>query len=636
MSGQMKMKMEDIQNKKTLWYCIAAFLFLAGVLFLYWKAELQDRDRPIAHRTEVLTNEFELTVGEIRGINIKRKHTLQNVNLHLVIEDKNGNEIWENWYEDVDITDEYTEIEHFYPENLIDVPKGKYIAKFYLDNQEDSEIRGEFVEYRAGYGKYFIGFSALAIILILASIVVLKSNRKELSRTYFILAVLTGVFYSFIFPALSMPDEPTHFGEAYKISSTILGQPVCDEKGYIMLRADDYDSMTYLHNIDTLSEWYESTIHGSKTELVTSDRNFSISIRSKYAYVVPALGVTVARILNLSGKMLLSLGRFFNLLFTAAIIACAIRIAPRFRLFMSAIGLLPETILLMNSYSYDALNMAMSILVVAFFMHLCEKENICIKDVLAFMGLLLLYIPIKVVYLPFVLLLFLLPKGKINTNIKSKTIFFIAILAMVSVAVWGVLNLPYIFQLVFGGNANQDENIPVLISMQYVLANMKQIVIMYIRVLLENVYSDFQAMIGTMYSFGRFGNIEGYSTPAWLCIVVFDILAISLLGVDVKEINQRKKQFTITLIIVLGCAFAVATSMLFGCTFTNYRKIEGIQGRYFLPLLSLLPLLVKTKRIHFTISSEQMESRCLFLMQAVNLGFAWATMHYYTSMYFNI
>lgn len=636
MSGQMKMKIEDIQNKKTLWYCIAAFLFLAGVLFLYWKAELQDRDRPIAHRTEVLTNEFELTVGEIRGINIKRKHKLENVNLHLVIEDQNGNEIWQNWYEDVDITDEYTEIEHFYPENLIDVPKGKYIAKFYLDNQEDSEIRGEFVEYRAGYGKYFIGFSALAIILILVSIVVLKSNRKELSRTYFILAVLTGMFYSFIFPALSMPDEATHFGQAYKISSTILGQPVYDENGYIMLRADDYDSMTYLHNIDTLSEWYESTIRGSSTELVSSDRNYSISIRSKYAYVVPALGVTVARILNLSGKILLSLGRFFNLLFTAAIIACAIRITPRFKLFMSAIGLLPETILLMNSYSYDALNVAMSILVVAFFMYLYEKENICIKDILVFGGLLLLYIPIKVVYLPFVLLLLLLPKSKIRINIKPRTIFCIAILAMVSVVLLGILNLPFVTALVLGQEGGDDSNIPVLINMSYVLQNPRRVVIMYGRTLIECAYAYFQSMIGTIYSAGRFGNLVGYSAPAWICIAVFNILTISLFGVEDNIINYRKKRVVITLIIILGCSFAVATSMLFGCTLTIYRKIEGIQGRYFLPLLSLLPLLVKTKRIHFTISSEQMERRCLFLMQAVNLGFAWATMHYYTSMYFNI
>lgn len=627
------------KNKKiktTIYYCGMAFFVLIGILFLYWKSELEDRDRPIAHRTEVLTNEFELTVGEIRGINIKRKHTLQNVNLHLVIEDKNGNEIWENWYENLDIADEYREIEHFYPENLIDVPKGKYIAKFYLDNQEDSEIRGEFVEYRAGYGKYFMVFSSLAIILILVSIVVLKSNRLELSRTYFILAVLTGVFYSFIFPALGMPDEATHFGETYKISSAILGQPVCDENGYIMLRADDYDSMTYLHNIDTLSEWYESTIRGSNTELVSSDRNYSISLRSKYAYVVPALGVTVARILNLSGKILLSIGRFFNLLFTAAIIACAIRITPRFKLFMSAIGLLPETILLMNSYSYDALNVAMSILVVAFFMYLYEKENICIKDILVFLGLLLLYIPIKVVYLPFVLLLFLLPKSKIRINIKPKTVFLITILTMASIVLLGILNLPFVTALVLGQEGGDDSSIPVLINMSYVLQNPRRVVIMYGRTLIECAYAYFQSMIGTIYSVGRFGNLVGYSAPAWICIAVFNILTISLFGAENNIINHGKKRAGITLIIIFGCAFAVATSMLFGCTLTIYRKIEGIQGRYFLPLLSLLPLLVKTKRIHFTISSEQMENRCLFLMQVVNLGFAWATMHYYTSMYFDI
>ena len=119
-------------------------------------------------------------------------------------------------------------------------------------------------------------------------------------------------------------------------------------------------------------------------------------------------------------------------------------------------------------------------------------------------------------------------------------------------------------------------------------------------------------------------------------MIISVVFLVSLLGEEDNNICKSKKRGIITIIIIAGSALAAATSMLFGCTRTNCLKIEGIQGRYFLPLLSLLPLLVKTKRIHFTISSEQMERRCLFLMQAVNLGFAWATMHYYTSMYFNI
>lgn len=634
MSEQMKMKMEGIRNKKTLWYCVAAFLFLAGVLFLYWKAELQDRDRPIAHRTEVLTNEFELTVGEIRGINIKRKHTLQNVNLHLVIEDKNGNEIWENWYEDVDITDEYTEIEHFYPENLIDVPKGKYIAKFYLDNQEDSEIRGEFVEYRAGYSKYFMGFSILAVGLILFSIVMLRCDKLELFKLYFILAVFTGIFYSFIFPALSMPDEHTHFGEAYRMAGTILGQPIYDENHQMLLRADDYDNFTYRHNIDTLSEWYESTIQGSRTDLVVADYDYEIStIWAKYAYAVPAFGIALARLMNLPGRVLLSMGRLFNLVFCAGIIALAIYITPRFKLFMCVIGLLPETILLMNSYSYDALNVAMSILVGAYFLYLCDKETIRYREIFFFLGLLLLFIPIKVVYLPFALLLFLLPinKGKA----KFKGTWGILGLVIISIIILGILNLRQILSLISQSNNGQNSE-SMIINVSYVFSNVTDIARMYIRTLIENTFYYFQSMIGEIYSVGRFGNNIGYAAPAWLCMIISVVFLVSLFGEENNNICKSKKRGIITIIIIAGSALAAATSMLFGCTRTNCLKIEGIQGRYFLPLLSLLPLLVKTKRIHFTISSEQMENRCLFLMQAVNLGFAWATMHYYTSMYFNI
>lgn len=625
------------KNKKlktTIYYCGMAFLALMGILFLYWKSELEDRDRPIAHRTEVLTNEFELTVGEIRGINIKRKHTLQNVDLHLVIEDKNGNEIWQNWYENLDIADEYREIEHFYPENLIDVPKGKYIAKFYLDDQEDSEIRGEFVEYRAGYSKYFMGFSILAVGLILFSIVMLRCDKLELFKLYFILAVFTGIFYSFIFPALSMPDEHTHFGEAYRMAGAILGQPIYDENHQMLLRADDYDNFTYRHNIDTLSEWYESTIQGSRTELVVADYDYEITtIWAKYAYAVPAFGIALARLMNLPGRVLLSMGRLFNLVFCAGIIALAIYLTPRFKLFMCVIGLLPETILLMNSYSYDALNVAMSILVAAYFLYLCDKETIRYREIFLFLGLLLLFIPIKVVYLPFALLLFLLPSN--NGKAKFKGTWVILGSVIISIIILGILNLSQILSLISRSNNGQDSE-SMIINVSYVFSNVTDIAKMYIRTLIENTFYYFQSMIGEIYSVGRFGNNIGYAAPAWLCIIVSVVFLVSLFGEEDNNICKSKKRDIITIIIMAGSALAAATSMLFGCTRTNCLKIEGIQGRYFLPLLSLLPLFIKTKRIHFTISSEQLENRCLFLMQAVNLSFAWATMHYYTSMYFNI
>lgn len=621
--------MQDI--KKILLCCSAILLLLIGVLFLYWEAELKDNDRPISHRTEVLTNEFELTVGEIRGINIKRKHELDDVELVVCIEDKEGNSVWQNSYEHIDIASQYQEIEHFYPENLIDVPAGKYNAKFYVDGLEDFEIRGEFVEYRASYSKYFMVFAVLVMILVVSSIIVILQRNLDISKKYFMLAILLGIFYSFIFPALSMPDELTHFGEAYKISSTILRQPVCDEEGYFFLRADDYDSITYLHNIDTVSEWYESSIRGSITEMVTSDQNYTISIRAKYAYIVSAIGITIARLFQWSGRVLLSFGRLCNLFFLTTIIALAIHITPKFKLFMTAIGLLPETILLMNSYSYDGLNIAMSVLIVAFFLYLYDKEQCSLKEIIIFLALLLVFVPVKIVYVPFVLLFVLLPKSKIQ--ITSKILYLVMGILLIGVAICVWLNLSSILDLVFRPTRGAAGDLPILINANYVLNHPGQIINMYARTMFENSYSYIQSMTGTVYSINRFGEMLSYSTPSWLLIVIFSICAVSILNEEVKGAQHILKNRVVVAVIVVFSLLAISVSMLFACTMSDYRKIEGIQGRYFLPLLLLLPILIRKRKLY---GVEHIENKCLVVMQVVNMCFAWSTMHYYISTYFNV
>lgn len=614
------------ETKQILRRCIITGVFLIGILLFYWKAELQDSDRPIAHRAEVLTNEFELTVGEIRGINIKRRNELKNVILSVEIQNLSGNIVWQNQYKNIDITSEYKELEHFYPENLIDVPKGKYVVKCYINEKEDREIRTEFVEYRGNYKKYYGVFSILVITILLISLIITNLGNIELHKKYFVLAILMGVFYGLVFPSLSAPDESSHFLEAYKISSKIMGKQVFDSEGYVLLRADDYDSITYLQNMDTISEWYESSIHGSLQDYVPADYRSSVSIKEKYAYLFPALGITIARLFGLSGKMLISLGRFFNLLLTTSLIAFAIKLSPRYKLFFSILGLLPETLLLTNSYSYDALNIALSILTISYFLYLLERETIKTGEILSFIFLLGMFVSIKIVYFPFVGLLFLLPRSKISIN--KRAIAIVISIALIIGVGWGIVNIPNMIELAFN-NGNMMSEGTQLINMKYMVSHFTDILGIIGRTFFEDTYSYIQSMTGTMYGISRFGELTGYSTPAWIMIMVYTLFAIALLGE--KKIESGKSQYKWVYIILLSSAGMVVASMLFACTMTNYRKIAGIQGRYFLPLVALIPLISKKE---FLQVQTKEYGQYQFAMQCVNIAYAWSVLHFWILNYY--
>ena len=58
-------------------------------------------------------------------------------------------------------------------------------------------------------------------------------------------------------PPLGVPDEEAHFLEAYGLSNTLLGKEV-KQDNYVLLDEADKDSIIYLHDISSISEWYDS------------------------------------------------------------------------------------------------------------------------------------------------------------------------------------------------------------------------------------------------------------------------------------------------------------------------------------------------------------------------------------------
>lgn len=70
-------------------------------------------------------------------------------------------------------------------------------------------------------------------------------------------------------------------------------------------------------------------------------------------------------------------------------------------------GLLPEVIYLAASYSYDALNFALCFLAISYFFYMIHGgKQVKVGNLLIFLGVVLIMIPIKLVYAPLLGLVF--------------------------------------------------------------------------------------------------------------------------------------------------------------------------------------------------------------------------------------
>lgn len=619
------------EKKRDIILIIGIIVFTAVAMFLFWNLKLQAYWMPIRH-TVSYSGEFTTRIGAVREIVIQHKKMADPVQIDISVYDSKHTKCWENSYKDVVITGGKQTLESFDRENPLQLLEGSYYAEILVDGEKKANLDCHFIEYSGSYKEMY---TVLCLLLILGEVLLFLLYRNEklsLEKVYFCVAIILGLILNFVMPPLGVPDEQSHFMEAYKVSSKLLGQEVYDDKGYLMIREEDYNSITYLYDISGIADWYD-TFHimadADEKVLVSSGYKSTVGTKAPYTYLVPAVGITVARILGCSGHVLLILGRLCNLTLLAFLTALAMKIIPYGKYFYLVMGMVPEVIYLYCSYSYDGLNLALCMLIMAYFLRLyVEKDKIGIKELLILGILLLLMIPVKIVYVFFGLLLFLLPIEKIA--LSKRQVIGIGVIGIAGVGAFIMLGILLVFPLL--GNVNgvvdySDQN--ALMTIGYVLENRERSLMVFFNTIFANTNLYFNNALGEIVGFGRYSGLDCYVLPMWMvCVIVF-LMLVGLEDTRENIISGWKRALGIVMGIFIY--LAVLTSMFFAFTSIVSHRIAGLQGRYFLPIFIILPFVVKNNFFEIKCSKKKL---CLMGMGMINLVFTFLTFYHYVANYF--
>ena len=450
-----------------------------------------------------------------------------------------------------------------------------------------------------------IGILALIFIIGSSCIYYYTKNEDNLHKVAFLIILLFGITCVFLTPINDVSDEQEHFVRSEivstgQLSTTYVPIPNTTQNGYQTINSITIFCENAGANV------FGTTVDDAKIDYTPSYFNSAFSQNPFYSYLPQAIGILLAKILDLNAIWMLWLGRLFNLLVYAGIVSFAIRKAPILKFPLLIVSILPLAIYQAASMSVDGMFSAFAILAFAYFLYFYKTPKIKWIDLEIFYGAVILAGLLKSPFLALSLLIFLVPNDHFESkmqNIISKSMILVtlAIGLAWSNYVNSVLANSWRGEFFAKKHVNSTEQINYLVSNPAFAAE---------RFL--NVFSESPVIIDRLFYFSN--DVRDYSSTllSVLYTAFFLIFSIAYPLDEKFEIKTRIEGLLIGFLIYIG---VIGVQYLTWASVGATSVINGVFARYFMPLLIFVPFVVNTDLLDY--DNEELSQ--LFL--TIALGF---------------
>ena len=423
-----------------------------------------------------------------------------------------------------------------------------------------------------------VSFIYLLIFFVINFIINNNIIKDEKSFMYVMLIYLLS--FLFIFPPMEAPDEPYHFYRSYKFSQyDFTKSPYNNMIEKKINIPGNYNCLGYSRAFVYESAVYPNDILACYKNAANVKLNFAFGTRAnRLITLIPsALGIKLGDIFTNSPLFIFYCGRLFNFVFSFFVLLYALKIIPKHKQIFLLVVFIPMFVQQSVSFSYDAILNSLCVLIVAYLIKFFNQtEEITTKELIIYSLCSLVILDIKLPYILIPLLILFVGKDKLGKDQKKK-IMRIALFL-------GVILLSY-----FVANYIASLDLPKRIGeVSAVKRNT-------ISGLIKSPTKIFRIMKATARGHASeyyrnmiacFGWLR-YSFDDRLIMFCYLMFGVAILADDTK-LRLKKRIINIGLIgLLFGGIFL---SMYLSWTPYNSLMIEGVQGRYLLPLL--LPLFI--------------------------------------------
>lgn len=453
-------------------------------------------------------------------------------------------------------------------------------------------------------------FAVVAVLGIFSIVFyMLHDSDEEFYKVAFIIILIFGITTALILPICDVSDEIEHLARAEITSQGVIiphwtgedmgveglynhteGERISSEKnvgaGYNSIRAYNFFSGSLGKTV------FQTSYDTAKIDTTPFIIDSAFEQNPFFGYLPQAIGIFLAKLLDLNVIWILWLARICNLIFYAGIVSLAIKKTPALKLPLLAVACIPISMYQASSASIDCMIIGLSILSISYFIYMCRSpdRSLTIKNIAVFSVICLMLGLCKLPYLAFVILLIFVPSKKFEKDKKHN--LPILLLSIVVVAVIGVLWSRYSAPTLLHSWRSSHNLINSTLQMNYIMHHpssiskfIYNIIFLEIPNMLTGVFSFFGA-----HQFHHYTDKYHFVTAILLIYLAFVLLAYPR-NVKFELKTKLGSIFTIIVIYVGICFIQLLTWASVG-----YYNL-GISTRYFIPLFCLFPIAIWIKQI---------------------------------------
>ena len=402
-----------------------------------------------------------------------------------------------------------------------------------------------------------------------------KHAKQNTERLFLLIALIIGAFSISVTPnrvGVSWDDE-VHYAKTLELSNVLNG---------IMYVADDKNIEEYATNIYAHQGYDRETSKEYQEDLqeLYKQKEFRMHDFSNYgvwsvAYVPAAIGIIVARGLELSYVNVFNAGCIVNLICYSLLIYYAIKRIKHGKMLVALIGLLPTTIFMAASYSYDWWVTGFTILGFSyFFAEMQEDSPLRTKNLIIAVGAIAIGCLPKAIYFPILFPLLFIPRKKFCSK-KQRMGYYLCVVGAGVLLVASFL-LPMLIGGAGAGDVRGGSDVNSTEQILYIIQNPFE----YARTLFVFLkeYISISSVGPMLQRFAYVGNGTFYGVVyAMIWVVAF---------LDRGDIGE--KHFLIRGTSLVGCAVALVlstTALYISFTAVGANTVAGMQGRYLIPFM---------------------------------------------------
>lgn len=446
----------------------------------------------------------------------------------------------------------------------------------------------------------FLGVLFLAVTLLTINFEISTYQK------FLLLALIFGAIFIVLTPPFRVTDENVHFIRAFAISNGDFIPKSNDNGELIVSLPTSFIEM--FKTVGDFTNHFDPNFHYSINSTIsgfefhgyspTTQNTNSVANGSPLVYLPQVIAILICKILNLPILTSVYLGRFFNLITWGWIVYHGIKITPLSKNVLLILSLTPMILHQSASLSPDAITNGISFLFICYILKLRMVEKIKRKELMILVGFSISLALIKFPYFLLLGLFFIIPREKIG-NMKHylKTILIIFVPGILVFLFWNLITAGALVL----NKEGVDPGAQILFIINSPLS--------YVKVQIFTIMKLFPFYIESSL-IGVFGG--GKELPELLGIIPIFILILALIDNKSETILNIKNKAIIILLFV-SLVLLIFLPLYIQYSPVAFPIIDGVQGRYFIPVITLLVLVFSNIGINHSLKNLEKYTEVLII-----------------------